>query len=77
MILRRSRGNCRGRALQGIERFGKFMVIGLEREGGLERGGSRASGKCVTDAPGHDGADCGESCGSTGSAAYAFLSCAG
>ncbi len=28
-----------GTRVTGIERFGKFLVIGLEREGGLERGG--------------------------------------
>jgi formamidopyrimidine-DNA glycosylase len=33
-----------GTRVTGIERFGKFMVIGLEREGGLERGGRGKDG---------------------------------
>ena len=33
-----------GTRVTGIERFGKFMVIGLESEGGLEREGRRKDG---------------------------------
>ena len=62
-----------GTRVTGIERFGKFMVIGLEREGHVKGGGEIAllmhlgmTGQIVVtpaEAP--------------GSAAYAFLSCAG